>query len=61
MRHPRRGSSVLLLLAFVLTLAAAPAAVGAPRGPNHLTGPSDGDAFDIAVRYLREHHGRYGL
>jgi hypothetical protein len=61
MRRPPRGFSVLLLLAFTLGLAAAPTAVGAPRGPGHLTGPSDADAFAIAVRYLREHHAKYGL
>ena len=61
MRHPPRGFSVLLLLAFVLALAAAPAAIAAPRAERFVTGPSDADAFDIAVRYLRANHARYGL
>ncbi len=61
MRRPPKGLSILLLLAFVLALTAAPAAIAAPRGEHFLTGPSDADAFDIAVRYLRANHARYGL
>lgn len=61
MRHPRRGFSILLLLTFVLSLAAAPGASAAPRGQGFLTGPSDGDALDIAVSYFRANHARYGL
>ena len=61
MRHPPRGFSILLLLTFVLALAAAPAAIAAPRAERFLTGPSDADAFHIAVKYLRENHGKYGL
>jgi hypothetical protein len=62
MRRPRRGFSILLLLTFVLTLAAAPGSVLAkPGGPGFLTGPRDGDALDIAVDYLRANHAKYGL
>ena len=57
---PRRGFGILLLLTFTLTLVAAPGASAAPRG-QFLTGPSDGDALDIAVRYLRANHAKYGL
>lgn len=59
--HPPRGFSFLLLLAFLLTLAMAPGASAAPRGQGFLTGPSDGDALDIAIRYLRDNHAQYGL
>ena len=57
---PRRGFSILLLLTFALTLVAAPGVSAAPRA-QFLTGPSDGDALDIAVGYLRANHAKYGL
>ncbi|HEX6128454.1 MAG TPA: M36 family metallopeptidase [Candidatus Limnocylindria bacterium] len=60
MHRPRRFS-FLLLLAFLLTLAMAPGASASPRGQGFLTGPSDGDALDIAIRYLRDNHAKYGL
>ncbi|HET6380309.1 MAG TPA: M36 family metallopeptidase [candidate division Zixibacteria bacterium] len=62
MRKVRRGFSPLLLLAFVVTLAAAPGSVLArPSGPPFLTGPAQGDAVDVVVNYLRANHAKYGL
>jgi hypothetical protein len=53
---------MLLVLAFILSLTAAPgSAVAAPRTQGPLTGPSAGDALDLVLDYLRSNHGRYGL
>jgi hypothetical protein len=61
MHRPARASGVLLLLALVFSLAAVPGALAAPRSDRALTGPTAGDALDIALGYLRANHGQYGL
>jgi hypothetical protein len=52
----------VLLVVLALTLTSMPAtAIAAPAGNRFLTGPSSGDALDIALSYLRAHPGKYGI